>query len=135
MGDKKVPERIHIALNRWDKQSAFLQYGYMGLVVAGAASSFLVPVFVGIVDEMVIRVLSAVSGFSITLISAFSLKEKSNEMRAAFNKLRASLIKYEHHENYTLGDLVTDFSAISDGLSDIKGEGIKPESKRLSEQT
>ncbi|MCW5712790.1 hypothetical protein [Shinella sp.] len=130
---RHIPEKIALALRRWDKQSAVLQYSYMGLVLAGAISSFMVPVVVGVVDEMFIRILSSISGFSITIISAFGLKEKSNEMRAAYAKLRARLMKYEHHTDYTVADLVNDFSSISDGLSEIKGDGLKADPRKALE--
>lgn len=94
--EKELPEMLTY-LKLWSHNTTKLWAIHITLGVVATFFSLLAAALTGNFDATWTRVFAFVAAFSISMLTAFSLGTKSNNVRNAWRVLNSAIIKFNHH--------------------------------------
>jgi len=113
---KELPEML-IHLKLWGNNAQILWVYHILLGILATFFTILSASLIDVIDNIYIKIFSIIAAISISLLAAFSLGIKSNNVRAAWRKLNTAIIKF----NANLADKKAVIQAYEDGEALIGG--------------
>ena len=112
---------IHLKL--WGNNAQLLWVYHILLGILATFFTILSASLIDVIDKFYIKIFSIIAAISISLLAAFSLGTKSNNVRAAWRKLNTAIIKF----NANLIDKKEVIQAYEDGEGLIGGVSYSPD--------
>jgi hypothetical protein len=126
---KELPEML-IHLKLWGNNAQILWTYHILLGFLATLFTILSASLIDVIDNIYIKIFSIIAAISISVLAAFSLGTKSNNVRAAWRKLNTAIIKF----NAKLIDKIEVIQAYEDGEALIGGVSYSPDQIEIPEK-
>ena len=126
---KELPQML-IHLKLWGNNAQLLWAYHILLGVLATFFTILSASLIDVIDNIYIKIFSIIAALSISVLAAFSLGTKSNNVRAAWRKLNTAIIKF----NANLIDNKEVIQAYEDGEALIGGVSYSPDQIEIPEK-